>query len=201
MSPQSVPSWKPGAGGLPSCLSGSRTWSHFTQCTKTLPPPTPHPSKPSLSLPVFSLLSRLNLAPPSLSLLSLSPFPIYFPFLPSPCLQEIHPLTDQSQFLLTFWYTQHFLSGLWGPALCPINATVSVFAVVKNGGAILLGFLRNNPYLNSRKHVSLEKEKAHKWYIVMHIRSNFFFFKLLNVRWILVWSFHKRYCDPGIVYV
>lgn len=40
-SPLNVSSWKPGAEELPSCSSGSRTRSHFTQCTKTGSPHTP----------------------------------------------------------------------------------------------------------------------------------------------------------------
>lgn len=34
----SDPSWKSREGGLPSCPSGSRTWSHFTLWTKTPQP-------------------------------------------------------------------------------------------------------------------------------------------------------------------
>lgn len=41
MSPLNVSSWKPGVGELPSCSGGSRTRSHFTQCTKTGSPHTP----------------------------------------------------------------------------------------------------------------------------------------------------------------
>lgn len=87
-SPLNVNSWKPATGELPSCSSGSRTRSHFTQCTKSGSPHTP--SGP------HSLCIRL-LTPPFLRSLL-----IPFPSLPFSCLLEIHPHTERSLFLLTF---------------------------------------------------------------------------------------------------
>lgn len=87
-SPLNISSWKPGAGELPSCSSGSRTRSHFTQCTK---PGSPHtPSGPHTFC--------ISLLPPPF----LRSFPIPFPSLPSSCLLEIRPHTERSLFLLTF---------------------------------------------------------------------------------------------------
>lgn len=80
-SPLNVSSWKPGAEELPSCSSGSRTRSHFTQCTKTGSPHTPS-SPHTLSASVCSLLPFCVLFP--------------FPFLPSP--------------LPAFWRYTHTLS-------------------------------------------------------------------------------------------
>lgn len=59
------------------------------------------PTAISLSLSPC-LFSAVSLKPrSSFSLLDLPPFPISFPFLHSPCLLEIRPHTDRSQFLLT----------------------------------------------------------------------------------------------------
>lgn len=80
MSPLNVSSWKPGAGELPSCSSGSRTRSHFTQCTKTIPPL--HPLWPFLPLSLLVPLSLSLSLHQSITPPSLRSFPIPFPSLP-----------------------------------------------------------------------------------------------------------------------
>lgn len=106
--------WFWGGGGLPSCSSGSRTQSHFTQCTKKLAPLTP-PS-PRLHRSAHSSLSAF-----------------FSPFLFSPP----HP-----SLLPAFWRYTHTLSGacsswplllrhfLWRlcrPTFGPINAAFLPF--------------------------------------------------------------------------
>lgn len=112
------PAGSQGQGNFPAVWAapGHDHISHNAQNTSTTY--TPNPSL-SLSLSLFSLLSCLNLAPPS------SAVPISFPSLSLPSgdtpTQWSEPVSSD------LWCTQHFLSSLWRPVLCPINSTVCVF--------------------------------------------------------------------------
>lgn len=85
---------------------------------------------PSPLQTLLCLFSAVSLKPRS----SLS---LFLPFLPSPFLLEIRPRADRTQILSDLWYTQHFLSGLWRPALSPINT-----AVIYSGGGKLWALLK-----------------------------------------------------------
>lgn len=91
------PAGSQGQGNFPAVWAapGHDHISHNTQkhFHHLLPPPDL-----SLSLCVFSLLSRSNLAPPSTS----SDFLNFIVLLPSHCLLQIRPCAHLSPFLLTF---------------------------------------------------------------------------------------------------
>lgn len=94
-----LPAGSQGQGNFPAVWAapGHDHISHNAQKHFHHLPPTPQPppTLPSLSPRLFSARSSLSLRVPST-------FPIPFPPLPSPCLLEIHPHNDRSQFLLTF---------------------------------------------------------------------------------------------------
>lgn len=108
-----VSSWESGAGELPSCLSSSRTCSHFTQSTKTLPPASPPAPSLSPSLPPLPSLLPLHTRFPFLSPCALSSLFPYF------CRNSHTMMEATSSWPLV---GRHFLSGLWRPVLGPVNS-------------------------------------------------------------------------------
>lgn len=121
------PAGNQGQGNFPAVWAapGHDHISHNTQkhFHHLLPPPNR-----SLSLPpcVFSAVSLKSHS--SLSLLCLSSFHFLSPLsLPS----RDTPMCSSEPVSVDLWYTLHFLSRLWRPALCPINLSDFLFSDLK----------------------------------------------------------------------
>lgn len=106
-----------GKGELPSCPSSSRNLITFHTMHKNTSTKTP--------IPTLSVL--LNLAPPS-SAPSISRFFLPLSSTVPPSWRYAQALIGPS-FFFDLWYTQHFLSRLWRPALCSIKTAV-IFLVL-----------------------------------------------------------------------
>lgn len=120
-SPHSVPSWKPGEGGTSQLSKRLQEPDHISHnAQKHL-----HQNPPLLPIPTLSVL--LNLAPPS-SAPSISRFFLPLSSTVPPSWRYAQELIGPS-FFFDLWYTQHFLSRLWRPALCSIKTAV-IFLVL-----------------------------------------------------------------------
>lgn len=119
------PAGSQGQGNFPAVWAapGHDHISHNAQNFQHL---IPHPHPTPLSLPVLS--SAVSLKPrSSLSRLGLSPFPISFPSPPLSLPSGDTPTHWWKPLAFDLWCTRHFLSRLWRPVLCPINAAVTFF--------------------------------------------------------------------------